>query len=455
MDKDDPFNRPSGSHGDDHDSEQDFNDDARYDDTLTPEVREEEYAAGQEEWDQPIDEFAEEEQHAGGHQAQQKHDPFADEGPLEDEFSEHSHADHDGHEGHEQELEDHDEPAQQSSRPSAASMAGMKPPSSIMKYIPYVGGGLAAVAIAFFGFQQFMGDGDTTSSQPSLEHQNTWDSTSANPTQQPTQSASNEFQQPAPIAQPTDVAANTQANMITPTQAPVEQQQQVQAPLPQAESQQVQQPTTQQPATNALETRIAELTQQLETMKQTQDQLNQKLQQATATPPSMDENSKAATHALEDRIAQLEQKLTAAQSAPSVAPTSSVDAPMAKPSRKSRRTSDSVVDSPASDSGSRSARKASTDFMVAKKPKRTKKRSSVQANSSSGTEGFSPVDSRPFQGWILRSAQPGSAWLSQGPYSSDLRRVVPGDKVQGLGTVTAIRQVAGRWVVEGTQGAVR
>jgi hypothetical protein len=91
--------------------------------------------------------------------------------------------------------------------------------------------------------------------------------------------------------------------------------------------------------------------------------------------------------------------------------------------------------------------------MVAKKSR--KHHRSASANSTSGTEGFEPVNAAPFQGWILRSAQPGSAWLSQGPYSSDLRRVVPGDKVQGLGTVTAIRQSAGRWVVEGTQGAVR
>jgi hypothetical protein len=57
-------------------------------------------------------------------------------------------------------------------------------------------------------------------------------------------------------------------------------------------------------------------------------------------------------------------------------------------------------------------------------------------------------------GWVLRSAQPGQAWLSQGG-SAELRRVQPGDKVPGLGTVVSVRMSAGRWLVEGTQGSVR
>ncbi|MBY0427922.1 MAG: hypothetical protein K2Q32_01745, partial [Alphaproteobacteria bacterium] len=232
-----------------------------------------------------------------------------------------------------------------------------------------------------------------------------------------------------------------------------------QAALPQATA-----PATQQAVPNPLEARITELTQQLDTMKQTQDQLNQKLQAATATPPSMDESSKAAQRALEDRIAQLEQKLTAAQSsstsASSSAPAQSVDAPTSKAARRAAKRAAAQLQTadaaPAEErSTSRHSKKGSTDFMAAKKSKRAKRHRSVEPNSTAGTEGYAPMNSAPFQGWILRSAQPGSAWLSQGAYSSDLRRVVPGDKVQGLGTVTAIRQVAGRWVVEGTQGAVR
>ena len=444
MDKNDPFNRPSGDAAQTNDEEHEFIDDARYDDPNAPEVREAEYAAGQEEWDQPIDELAEEEQSAAAQPPQQKHDPFADEGPVEDEFSEHAEGEH--------EIEEPGEESAPSSARSNASAAGMKPPSSLMKYLPIVGGGVAAVVIAFFGLQQFMGGSETPSTQPSLEHQNTWDSASANPPQNnsTTQTAANEFQ---PLQQPEQQAeqqpavqqpSETSSNMITPTAT-----QNTQAPLPQGETT----TTPPQQASNPLEARITELTQQLETMKQTQDDLNQKLQAATATPPSMDESSKAAQQALVDRIAQLEQKLSSASSSSSEA-SPSIDAPAGKASRKSKRTAATTDDS-SSDTTSRNSKKASVDFMAAKKTKRPKRRASVDANSTSGTEGYAPMNSRPFQGWILRSAQPGSAWLSQGATSSDLRRVVPGDKVQGLGTVTAIRQVAGRWIVEGTQGAVR
>lgn len=449
MDKNDPFNRPSGDTGGTNDEEHEFIDDARYDDPNAPEVREAEYAAGQEEWDQPIDEFAEEEQPVAAQEPQQKRDPFADEGPVEDEFSERTENEHD--------LEEPSEEAVAPASRGKSSMAGMKPPSSLMKYLPIVGGGIAAVVIAFFGLQQFMGGSQTPFTQPSLEHQNTWDSASANPpqTDSATQTAANEFQplqQPGqqpeqqPLAQHTNQPSETSSNMITPAQN-------THAPLAQGETTSA--TATMQQASNPLEARITELTQQLETMKQTQDQLNQKLQAATATPPSMDESSKAAQQALVDRIAQLEQRLSSAPSASTSVASASVDTPSGKTARKSKRSAQPVTDQPASDMTTRNSKKASVDFMAAKKTKRAKRRSSVEANSTSGTEGYAPMNSRPFQGWILRSAQPGSAWLSQGATSSDLRRVVPGDKVQGLGTVTAIRQVAGRWIVEGTQGAVR
>ncbi|MDX1922104.1 MAG: hypothetical protein SFW65_03115 [Alphaproteobacteria bacterium] len=444
MDKDDPF-RHGANPGSNQGNENDFDDDARYDDAVTPSVREEEYAAGQEEWDQPIDELAEDDQQLEAEPAP-KRDPFADEGPLEDEYVEHEHhaGDHDDgdqhhEEGHEQEHDlehDPDVDGPQQAAPSKASpLAGMKAPEGLMKQLPLIGGGIAALVIAFFGYQQFFG-GEQAATTPSLENQNTWD---LQPGHSSTQHASNEFQQPAP--QPTPApqpdATNTQPSqpttMITPVATPVvDPAPQQQAPLPVAA------------APNPLEGRIAELTAQLEQMKQTQDQLNQKLAAATATPPSMDENSKAATQALNDRIAQLEQKL-AAQPAP--APVSqTVDAPT-KSSTKATR----MVDQDQPASTPRKSKRGSTDFMAVKKSKAAKKRRAEPAD-----DGFEPVASRSsFQGWILRSAQPGSAWLSQGPYSSDLRRVVPGDKVQGLGTVTSIHQIAGRWVVEGTQGAVR
>lgn len=463
MDKDDPFNRPANPQGG---GENDFEDDARYDDAITPSVREEEYAAGQEEWDQPIDELAEDDQHMEA-QPQPRKDPFAadDEGPLEDDYSEHTHEAHEHEGAHDIEHEDgeleHDPETEGPEMQAPPRAAAAKSPSNIMKYVPYAGGAIAVLVAGFFGYQMLMGGSSNAPTQPSLENQNTWDLQPTQPA--PTQQASNEFQQPAPTqVQPDLNANNTQpaptssgSNVITPVQQPQ------QAPLPVAT------------APNPLESRVAELTAQLEQMKHTQDDLTQKLQaaqqaaqqaqQAAQQPPSMDENSKAATAALNARIAELEQKLATASTGAQTTTTTttqSVDAPVSKAAARkaardaARAARQAAADAaPAETTTRKSKHAASTDFMAAKKSKAAKKRKA--AAEPNDDTGFEPVARSSFQGWILRSAQPGSAWLSQGPYSSDLRRVVPGDKVQGLGTVTSIHQIAGRWVVEGTQGAVR
>jgi hypothetical protein len=55
--------------------------------------------------------------------------------------------------------------------------------------------------------------------------------------------------------------------------------------------------------------------------------------------------------------------------------------------------------------------------------------------------------------WQLRSAVDGAALLGR-PNSSELKHVVVGDLVKGLGKITSIREQDGRWVVEGTDGSV-
>ncbi len=57
--------------------------------------------------------------------------------------------------------------------------------------------------------------------------------------------------------------------------------------------------------------------------------------------------------------------------------------------------------------------------------------------------------------WVLRAATPGMAWVSPQPGSAELKRVVPGDSLPGIGQVTAIRQENGRWIVEGSGGVIR
>ncbi|HEY8964362.1 MAG TPA: hypothetical protein VIN59_07880 [Alphaproteobacteria bacterium] len=55
-------------------------------------------------------------------------------------------------------------------------------------------------------------------------------------------------------------------------------------------------------------------------------------------------------------------------------------------------------------------------------------------------------------GWVLRGAQPGQAILGQ--VGGDIRQVSIGDTVPGIGQVTGIAPINGRWVVQGTQGRV-
>lgn len=51
----------------------------------------------------------------------------------------------------------------------------------------------------------------------------------------------------------------------------------------------------------------------------------------------------------------------------------------------------------------------------------------------------------------IRAAQPGRAWVAR-PGDNDLQSVSVGDTLPGIGRVTSIAQVGGRWVVEGTRG---
>jgi intracellular multiplication protein IcmG len=52
-------------------------------------------------------------------------------------------------------------------------------------------------------------------------------------------------------------------------------------------------------------------------------------------------------------------------------------------------------------------------------------------------------------GWELRGATPGRATLARG---NDIREIGVGESVPGLGEITGVAQMNGKWVVQGTQG---
>ncbi len=56
--------------------------------------------------------------------------------------------------------------------------------------------------------------------------------------------------------------------------------------------------------------------------------------------------------------------------------------------------------------------------------------------------------------WELRAAQPGKAWVSK-KGQKDMRPIVIGDTLSGIGRITAISYSGNRWVVQGTSGRIR
>lgn len=56
--------------------------------------------------------------------------------------------------------------------------------------------------------------------------------------------------------------------------------------------------------------------------------------------------------------------------------------------------------------------------------------------------------------WIMRSAQPGTAYLSQ-PGSRELTQINTGETLPGIGTVTFIGTENNEWIVRGTKGIIR
>jgi hypothetical protein len=230
-----------------------------------------------------------------------------------------------------------------------------------------------------------------------------------------------------------------------------------------APQQQQPMPTAPANAANAvMESQLAAVTSQLEEMKRNQAQLQEQLQKAQATPP-------ADITAMQTKIADLEQRLNEAQT--KAAAPSKKTSVINKPSNKEDSDLPPVI---SEDRPVKTARKKKSKPSGDTEASRLQREQNAKYGiAPSGNQGgplpgyggqppaYPPSDGGPQMavnaaggGWILRSAQPGSAWLSQG-MSSDLTRVVPGDKVPGLGTIVSVRTVGGRWLVEGTQGSVR
>jgi hypothetical protein len=375
------------------------------------------------EWhDQPVDDLAE----SGEAYVEEIVTP-GEEGPVEDEFS--------------TAAEEHPDPALALEGEEAfqqSDAAPSKQGGGMMKYLPYIGVGAVLLVLGFFGYQQMS---------------NMMNAEQAVMTPPPMQTASNEpppvetapppppppaatTPPPASASPPVGSTTTTGEYILNsgtaPPPASVPAPPSVPPPLPAGQLA----PPISNAAVENIEQQLGALKTQLDDIKRNQERIDAQLAnlQNAPPPPSLpDQTAQTGIRALEEKFAQLEQRV--ASSPPPSSPLPS--APKSSASGSDSLPSAGQVDAPAP------------------KPKKKKTaRKKASPLPKDGNQWQTPGSYRQAMPWILRSAQPGMAWISQG-MNSELQRVVPGDKVSGLGTVVSVRMVAGRWLVEGTQGSVR
>jgi hypothetical protein len=469
MDRDDP-----NQYRDDGNPE-----DTAYGEGMPPENAEDTYEAASE-WEQPVDDFADETAEdaeivetdgLGPAGTEEEIDMYAEpEEPVEEEYV--------------QKLADEDDefasmedepPAPETGRNAGKIKPEKIPgqPSLLTRVLPYLGGGLAAVVLAFFGFQQFSGMMSAPAPQEMPVAENTpapapapapENLASTLPAPGNTQPAN----PPQPVWDAQPAGNNTATNNTTvlgnvpppaaeplplpPPPAPAPVAEVVpSAPLPSSSAIPVPLPPPAPAAVPSavpntaiadMESKIADLTRQLSDLKSSQEQMSQKIQ-AAPQQPSVEESVRNASQALEERIKQLEQKVASAPA--STASSSSAPAPSASTSAPAASEDAAKTDKPKRASRTRKGN-GSTDFMASNLQREVNgKKASRTRKSALPSDDLSDMPSLSGRSWVLRSAVPGTAWLSQGVDSTDLKRVVPGDKVPGLGTIVSVR----RWLAAG------
>lgn len=213
---------------------------------------------------------------------------------------------------------------------------------------------------------------------------------------------------------------------------------------------------------STLQNRVAELEGQLNTLKQ-----------QPAAAPAGDTVSKAEFDALSKRIDELSSRPAApAPLKPEVEKPAAKPAPVAKPIKLSHprvRATESGMPVPvapapsvATPPGIKSSNWAGSTGTVSTNIDRMMGSAPAAPPAPPAAVPVAPVtgDSLDQPGktssgsWMLRSAQPGRALISQGG-SQEIRSVAVGDEVPGLGRVMAISQDnAGKWSVRGTLGTI-
>lgn len=149
--------------------------------------------------------------------------------------------------------------------------------------------------------------------------------------------------------------------------------------------------------------------------------------------------------ALEQTVAQLQSELKAAKDTAAKAQKASEE----EAARAAKAAADAKAAKDRAAKAEEAAKKAAAQKAeIAKAPAPTPRKTTPAAKPPA------PVAAAQAEAqWELRAAQPGRAWVSK-PGARDMQGVVVGESLQGVGRITAISYINGRWVVQGTQGQI-
>ena len=89
--------------------------------------------------------------------------------------------------------------------------------------------------------------------------------------------------------------------------------------------------------------------------------------------------------------------------------------------------------------------------------KALKKKSAKKTHKKANTQKSAPVKAKPkaHKNWVLRSAKPGVAWISE-KNSNDLKKIKVGDTISGLGNIQSITHTRSQgWVIQASLGSLK
>lgn len=195
--------------------------------------------------------------------------------------------------------------------------------------------------------------------------------------------------------------------------------------------------------TQNIDARIASLSARVDELKKSLDQATQQLSQAQ-TGVSLSATSGTSNAQVEDRLTKVEQQLAQLEHAPATPPVLTLSSTTSEPEAA---TENNVFPSVKSNVLPSAKSTAHTSKHRAARTHRSTKKASAAKSVAHTSKSSAPASK-----WVLRAATPDEAWVAKDSTTSDLRHIMVGDELQGIGRIKAIHQVGDTWTVEGTKG---